>query len=163
MVTLIEITGQTKQIILSVVYEGDNTRFLDYKQIEYDLLYPSTSNKYFFITKKDISQAVVGFCALHHINMFHRFASLSFALYPMFTGKGYMKEALSKLFLIAFSQLHLNRIEAQVHEQNIKSCGLLQKLGFKKEGVLRNNFITQSGIYSSYMYGLLRDDFKDIK
>ncbi len=50
-------------------------------------------------------------------------------------GRGYMTEAIEKIVEIAFQDLKLHRIEADIMPQNLKSIKIVEKLGFKKEGL----------------------------
>jgi ribosomal-protein-alanine N-acetyltransferase len=52
-------------------------------------------------------------------------------------GKGYMKEALRLAVGFAFGELRLHRVFAHVFSENVRSSKLLERLGFKREGVLR--------------------------
>lgn len=49
-------------------------------------------------------------------------------------GKGLMKEALSEVIAIAFGELRLHRLEANIQPGNSRSIGLVKSLGFRMEG-----------------------------
>ena len=51
--------------------------------------------------------------------------------------RGLMMEALSAAFSCGFKHMKLNRIEAQIHQDNHASLELVQRLGFVEEGRLR--------------------------
>jgi ribosomal-protein-alanine N-acetyltransferase len=67
-----------------------------------------------------------------------------------FWGNGYMKEALRLAVGFAFGELQLHRIFAHVFSENIRSCKLLEGLGFRKEGVLREA-VFKSGKWHDYV------------
>ena len=52
-------------------------------------------------------------------------------------GQGLMGEALTAILDFGFGAMQLNRVEALTFPQNTASKRLLTKLGFKKEGLLR--------------------------
>nr|WP_313897340.1 GNAT family protein [Bacillus cereus group sp. BfR-BA-01380] len=54
-------------------------------------------------------------------------------------GKGYMTEAVKLVVSYAFDELKLHRIEAGVMPHNIGSIKVLEKSGFHKEGIAREN------------------------
>ncbi|PTM59770.1 GNAT family N-acetyltransferase [Desmospora activa] len=54
-------------------------------------------------------------------------------------GKGYMTEAVRLVVSIAFDQLKLHRIEAGVMPHNLGSIKVLEKAGFHKEGIAKQN------------------------
>ena len=69
-----------------------------------------------------------------------------------------MKESLKILIPSLFVDLRLNRIEAATLEENVASRNLLKKLGFKKEGLLRN-YLKINGVWRDHvLYGLLKKD-----
>ncbi|MDB5191310.1 MAG: GCN5-related N-acetyltransferase [Segetibacter sp.] len=59
-----------------------------------------------------------------------------------------------------FSQLAVNRIEAEVMQGNIASEKLLGKCGFTNEGILREWMYWNNKHYDMTMFSLLRSDFK---
>ncbi len=87
-------------------------------------------------------------------------ASLGYWIGEKHSRNGYMKEALKLLIPSLFVDLRLNRIEAATLEENIASKNLLKKIGFKKEGVLRE-YLKINGTWRDHiLYGLLENDFK---
>ncbi|MFC4618741.1 GNAT family N-acetyltransferase [Camelliibacillus cellulosilyticus] len=54
-------------------------------------------------------------------------------------GKGYMTEAVRQVVDYAFQTLKLHRVEAGVMPHNIGSIRVLEKAGFQKEGIAREN------------------------
>ena len=65
-------------------------------------------------------------------------ASLGYWIGANYARKGYMMEALKLLIPSLFIDLRFNRLEAATLEENLASRNLLKKIGFKKEGILRN-------------------------
>jgi len=68
---------------------------------------------------------------------------------PVYWGQGIMTETLSAVLKYEFERMNLNRIQATIDSENTRSMKLAQRLGFKKEGVLRQR---------SYFNGQFRDD-----
>ncbi len=52
--------------------------------------------------------------------------------------RGYMSEAIREVLTYAFETLELHRIEANVMPNNVASRGLLERLGFRDEGVAKS-------------------------
>jgi len=71
-----------------------------------------------------------------------------------------MTEALSTLIDYGFSVLNMNRVEADTDPRNLAATKLLERLGFIKEGQLRERWIVEGAKSDSAMYGLLRRDWK---
>ena len=59
-----------------------------------------------------------------------------------------------------FSELGLERITAEVHSSNSRMLGLVEKLGFKQEGVLRQHETRQGIKEDVHLFGLLRGEFQ---
>jgi [ribosomal protein S5]-alanine N-acetyltransferase len=59
----------------------------------------------------------------------------------------------------AFDVLQLERIEADIDPRNTASCRLVERLGFKQEGLLRNRWRVNGEICDSAYYGLLKNEF----
>ena len=68
-------------------------------------------------------------------------------------------EALGAALTWGFERLDLHRVEAVVAVENERSMRLLERLGFRAEGVLRD-FLLQDGVYHDHrVYSLLRTEW----
>ena len=72
-----------------------------------------------------------------------------------------MNEALHALVQYAFQTLDLNRLEADIDPRNKASARTLERLGFQKEGHLRERWIVNDEISDTDLYGLLRRDWQE--
>jgi RimJ/RimL family protein N-acetyltransferase len=102
---------------------------------------------------------VIGTCTLFHIDESNRRAEIGYALGRAHWGKGYMREALSALLEYAFRTLGLHRIEADVDPRNEASIRLLERLGFQKEGYLRERWLVDGATHDTLFFGLLRKEW----
>lgn len=66
-------------------------------------------------------------------------AIIGYSLSKNHNGKGYATEAVKLVLEYAFTNLKLHRIEAGVMPHNIGSIRVLEKAGFKKEGISKSN------------------------
>lgn len=72
--------------------------------------------------------------------------------------KGYCTEAAQVIIPFGFNKLQLNKLKAEHLTRNTASGKVLQKLGFKKEGILKQHF-KKWGIFEDIaVYGLLKSD-----
>lgn len=86
----------------------------------------------------------------------HKRAEIGYEIHPDHWRKGYATEAVSKVVSYGLEELELTRIGAIVFIDNKPSNDLLQKLGFEKEGILRN-YMYQNGIpHDTNVYSLLK-------
>ena len=97
----------------------------------------------------------LGECALFHANAQCRRAEIGFSLRRRFWGGGYMREAATAVIDHAFATLRLNRLEADIDPRNTASARLLERLGFVREGLLRERWIVGDEVSDSALYGLL--------
>ena len=61
-------------------------------------------------------------------------AYLGYEAFSPFDGQGYMTEALHQMLDLAFGDLALHRLEANIQPDNVRSRALVQRLGFRREG-----------------------------
>ena len=104
--------------------------------------------------------AFIGWCSLHGWNPDFRSASLGYCYFDTAWGHGYATEAAHKLLLWAFDTLNLNRVQAEVDTRNMASARVLEKLGFVLEGTLREDCIVNGEVSDSWVYGLIRREWK---
>lgn len=86
------------------------------------------------ITEKENNQ-VIGVIALHHIESENRKMSIGYILNERFWKQGVMTEAVGAVINYILKEFNINRIEAEIHPENIASIRLCEKLGFKREGL----------------------------
>jgi len=89
------------------------------------------------ITTKDKLKQI-GTCGFHNYDKKNNAAEIGYDLSFTYWKKGYMFEALTKMLTFGLENLGLNRIYAYVYISNVRSNMLLEKLGFKLEGVIRD-------------------------
>lgn len=86
-------------------------------------------------------------------------AEIGYSLAPEHWRQGYLAEALPALIDHGFEAMRLNRIEADIDPENTASARVLGKLGFRREGLLRERWIVRGEPSDSEIYGLLRNDW----
>lgn len=102
---------------------------------------------------------VIGTCALFHLDVDNRRAEVGFALGRPWWGRGLMGEGLTVLLDFAFGPLGLRRLEADVDPRNQASIKLLEGLGFRREGILRERWNVGGELQDAAYYGLLARDY----
>ncbi|WP_176248204.1 GNAT family N-acetyltransferase [Sulfitobacter sp. HGT1] len=75
-----------------------------------------------------------------------------------FARRGYMREAIEATVHHAFTRLDLSRIEAACLPENAASRGLLEKTGFKYEGVAQSYLQIDGRWRNHVLYAQLRND-----
>ena len=105
------------------------------------------------------TDAIIGTCTLANVDAGNRRAEIGFILRRDCWGQGYMSEAADTLLRFAFQELGLHRVEADVDPRNEASIRLLQRLGFQREGYLRERYFVGEEISDTIFYGLLRREW----
>jgi ribosomal-protein-alanine N-acetyltransferase len=118
-----------------------------------------TYNRWGLIQRSD--QQLIGTCGYHKWDRRYFRAEIGYDLSPDFWGQGYMAEALRAIIQNGFEHMGLNRIDALVYIENNRSCRLLQRLGFKQEGILRDYFCLDAKFYDHYLLALLHREWSE--
>jgi ribosomal-protein-alanine N-acetyltransferase len=70
-------------------------------------------------------------------------------------------EAVRALLQFGFETMHLHRINVDTRMDNIASLRLMQKLGFRHEGVRRECIRNEDGTYQNWgLFGMLEDEYR---
>ena len=118
--------------------------------------------KTFIIEKKDGNK--IGFVS--HFYVLHpaaRQLEIGYVLLPSERGKDYCTEAVNIMVDYLFLSKESRRIQAQTDLRNVASQKVLEKVGFKKEGTLRKNFFRRGEWRDTYLYSILREEWKEPK
>lgn len=108
-----------------------------------------------------ISNTLIGHLFLHDIDWTIAKVELGFYITKEKEGKGLMKEALSIVIKFCFETLELKKILLRIAPENERSTILSENLGFTKEGIIRNDFITIDGILKDLIYyGMTLKDYE---
>jgi RimJ/RimL family protein N-acetyltransferase len=121
------------------------------------------------MTKSDTSVAVgimarqsdrfVGVTGLHQIDWRNRQAGFGIMVGPDQWGRGYGTEATRLLVKYAFETLNLNRVWLQVYEYNPRGLRSYEKVGFRREGVLRQDNFREGRYWDTIVMAILRQDW----
>ncbi len=104
---------------------------------------------------------VIGMIGLKNIDRGNKLsAEIGYWLGKKYWRQGMISEAANLILDFAFNDINLNKVFAKVMEPNEASVKLLEKLGFKKEGLLRK-YEKRNGTWMNVVYlGLLKKEFK---
>jgi [ribosomal protein S5]-alanine N-acetyltransferase len=102
---------------------------------------------------------VLGTLSLHHYQEQNECAEIGYMLAREFWGMGYMHEALTAMVGHVFGELGVRRLEADTDPRNAASIRALERLGFVREGLLRERWVVAGVVSDSLLLGLLRSDW----
>jgi ribosomal-protein-alanine N-acetyltransferase len=87
-------------------------------------------------------------------------AEMGYDLDPACWGKGIMTEALSAIIQYGFDNMGLHRIEVLISHHNRRDRKSVRKLGFKREGVLRDHYFVEGRFSDDVIFSLLKEEWK---
>ncbi|KSU62720.1 acetyltransferase [[Bacillus] enclensis] len=85
---------------------------------------------------------------------------IGYIIHPDYWGRGIATEAAKQVVNIGFEHFRLHRIQATCDPNNIASSKVLEKIGMRKEGILRENLLIKSGWRDSAVYSVLETENK---
>jgi RimJ/RimL family protein N-acetyltransferase len=99
---------------------------------------------------------LIGKCILFQFSHENHRAEIGYILNRNYWRRGYMLQALEAVIDFAFGTLKLHRLEADVDPENAGSLGILEKLGFEREGLFRDRWLSYGEWVDSVMLGLVK-------
>lgn len=105
------------------------------------------------------NQKLIGTCCFGNFDKGAERAEIGYALTKVQWGNGYATEAVNKILAYGFMNINLNRIEATITPGNDSSVRVLEKLGFQREGLVRQRDLIKGKLVDGIIMGILRSDF----
>ncbi len=105
-------------------------------------------------------EELVGSIGLHQIDWYNSMASIGYYLARKAEGHGIITRSVHALLNYTFFQLGINRIEIRCGVKNKKSRAIPERLGFVKEGTLRDGEQLNGHFHDLTVYSMLARDWK---
>lgn len=109
------------------------------------------------IMRKDTGELVGGGGARVRSTV-NREGDIGYALRRDVWGQGYATEAAAALVEFGLRTLGLHRVWATCHVENVRSARVLEKIGMRREGRLRDHTLARGAWRDSYLYALVEGD-----
>lgn len=116
------------------------------------------SEYYLAITESAAPEVVIGFVRLGLGGV--KAADLGYALRPEWQGRGIARAAVSRMIEFGFGDLGLHRLTANIGPQNTASMRLVESLGFRREGTIRDHVHTNGAWRDSASFSLLEGEWQ---
>lgn len=113
-----------------------------------------------FVIVEKATGKVIGASVVFNVDEASARAEVGYVLGKAHWGRGLMREALAALLDHAFDHLQMRRLEAFADSRNAPSDRLLRRLGFTREGTLRQRWVIKGETRDSTVYGLLRGEWR---
>ncbi|HUV42625.1 MAG TPA: GNAT family protein [Patescibacteria group bacterium] len=107
-----------------------------------------------------LADKLVGCIGLHGLSKPNRRASLGYWLSKNQQKKGIMTRSVKALVDYSFKILNLNRIGLEASTENVSSCAIAKKLGFVKEGVVRQFEFVDGRFLDCQVCSVLKSEWK---
>lgn len=101
----------------------------------------------------------VGMIALYSIDTRHRNAEFAIMIHPEQQGKGYAKQATKLALSYGFRKLNLHKIYLIVAASNDRAIHAYEKVGFKHEGVYKEEFFINGKYEDAYYMSMFQRDY----
>ena len=106
------------------------------------------------------SDSMVGDVVLMYHSEVHRQGEIGYVLHPDHQGHGYATEAAREMLRLGFEQLGLHRIAGRLEARNSASAAVLERLGMRLEGHLRENEWVKGEWQSEMDYAILEREWR---
>jgi ribosomal-protein-alanine N-acetyltransferase len=106
--------------------------------------------------------SIIALLSCSSINQRMQTAEIGYQVNPKFRKHGVGSSAVNSLVKNIFERTEIRKLVALISDCNIPSCKIIEKIGFKQEGLLRKHFIIEGQEVDERYYGILRNEFKSL-
>lgn len=118
--------------------------------------------EYFFVIVLNGTDGLVGVITLRQ-NKSDKLGNIGYWIGKPYRGKGYIPEACKLVINFGFNKLKLHKIAINCAKDNLASKKVINGLGAKQEGVLRENIFVGGEFKDQLIHGILRKEWRPSK
>ncbi len=112
----------------------------------------------FVIIKKENNE-LIGDIGIHFLDSDKKQVEIGCTLHKNQHGKRYATEALKETMNYLFNKLNKRRVIGSIDPRNIKSIGLVERLGFRKEAHFKESILINGEWVDDLVYAILKDEW----
>ena len=112
----------------------------------------------FVIIEKEHSK-IIGDIGVHFLSSDAFLVELGCTLSQEYQGKGYAFEAVKATINYLFDELGKHRIVVSIDSRNLPSIRLIERLGFRKKGLVKENSELNGEWVDDLVYAVLKDEW----
>ena len=124
--------------------------------VETNNWYVTTKPDFWMITNKGGN---IGYFRLSNHSIENKNIYIGADIASEFTGKGFAKEAYKLFIPFLFDLYNLNKISLEVLSTNERAINLYNKLGFKQEGIKRQEILKEDKFVDSIIMSILKEEY----
>jgi ribosomal-protein-serine acetyltransferase len=106
---------------------------------------------------------IAGVIGFHGIDAQHDSTAIGYWLGAGAQGRGIMTEALRAMVGHALEVWRLNRVEVRASVENARSRAVIERAGFRFEGVARQAFRLADGYHDDAVYSMLKSEWTQLR
>jgi RimJ/RimL family protein N-acetyltransferase len=125
-----------------------------------DIIYSDFMDRFYLAICEKGSDKMIGYLSVDDIDHYNKSCSWSgVKIHPEYQGKKYASEAAKMVQYIVFMEMNMERLSCLVLEDNIASRRLVERAGYKKDGIFRNSIFKNGRYNSQLIYSILKDEY----
>ncbi|HHD2751669.1 TPA: GNAT family N-acetyltransferase [Clostridium perfringens] len=108
------------------------------------------------------SKEFIGDIGFYNMDFYSNNTEIGYTVAKKFWRQGVASECIKAIENFAFENLSMNRIVAMIDSNNISSIKLLEKLGFHRDGILREHYYNKNRdeYINICVYSVIKSDIK---
>jgi len=115
------------------------------------------NDKLFLAIELRDSNKLIGELMFKYSNLESQIGEVGYRVSSSYQGKGYAYEASKAFIKNLFKELNLHKVTAFCVTENEASWRLMEKLGMKREGLLKSHYKVRGAWHDSFMYAVLNE------
>lgn len=141
---------------------GGNKRFVsidrEKKWIE-DIIFNDYQDRLYVAICEKHSNKIIGYTSVSDINHYNKSCFWSgIKIHPDYHRKGYAFQTAKLILDFVFNEMNMERFTGECLEEHIAAKKLMEKAGFKIEGLLRNSVFKNGKYNNQYIFSILKND-----
>lgn len=121
-----------------------------------------TRDENVIVVRDESREKAIGIIGLFNIDLKNRKAGFYITIGDSsYQGKGFAYKATIKFLRECFQKYPLEKIYLYTDFENERAIRLYEKVGFKREGLLRKELYYKDRYINRYYYGLLKEEFEE--
>ncbi|WP_107841066.1 GNAT family N-acetyltransferase [Metasolibacillus meyeri] len=118
-----------------------------------------------FVIIEEVTEKVTGTTTLFDIDNVHKRLEIGFTwLTPACWSTAINTNCKYLLLTYCFEQLAMNRVQLKTDNKNLRSQQAIERIGAKKEGILRNHMVRKDGtLRHTHLYSITKEEWPQVK